>query len=59
MESYEILTAMFMIAMLFFLVPRAKIMLKNSPKGDSQDWMGFIIPIVAIIGFVALLIAII
>ncbi len=59
MNATEIISALFMIAMLFVLIPSAKRMIKNSPKGTTDDWMGFIIPIIAIMGFIALLVAII
>ncbi len=59
MSSVQILSALFMLAMFFFIFPRAMQMLKQSPKGTMQDWMGFIIPIIAIVGFISLLIAII
>jgi hypothetical protein len=31
--------------------------MKNSPKGTNADWMGFVIPLAAVIGFVIFLIA--
>lgn len=42
-------------AMVIILWPRARDMLKNSPKGSSEDWRAFIILIVAIALFVLLL----
>lgn len=49
-------SAALMVMMLFFLLPRAKEMLKNSPKGSSQDWMGALIPLLLVGGFVLLLV---
>ncbi|MFV1997883.1 MAG: hypothetical protein ACC641_07705 [Acidiferrobacterales bacterium] len=43
-------------AMLVVLWPRAKHMLKNSPKGSSEDWRTFTILIAAIGLFVWLLV---
>jgi len=43
-------------AMLVFIYPRMRDALKNSPKGTSNDWKGFVIPLVAVILFVILLI---
>lgn len=43
-------------AMLVFLLPRARHMLKNSPKAVDGDWMSVLIPLGLIVGFVVLLI---
>jgi hypothetical protein len=43
-------------AMLVFLLPRAKAMLKNSPKAEKGDWQSVIIPLIAVILFVIFLI---
>lgn len=43
-------------AMLVVLWPRARYMLKNSPKGSGEDWRTFIIMIAAIGLFVWLLV---
>jgi len=56
MDWMKILSAVFLGIMLVFLIPRAKQMLQNSPKGTSDDWKGFIIPILLVVGFVILLI---
>jgi len=50
-------SALFLGAMIIFLFPRMRHAVKNSPKGSMQDWMGFIIPVLAVIGFVILLIS--
>jgi len=56
MDWMKILSAGFAIMMLIYLWPRAMHMMKNSPKGSNSDWQAFILPMVAIVGFVALLI---
>lgn len=56
MDWTKIGSALFLLAMLIFIFPRMRHAIKNSPKGNMQDWMGFIIPITAVIGFVILLI---
>ena len=56
MDWTKIGTALLLGAMLIFIFPRMREAVKNSPKGTSQDWMGFIIPLAAVIGFVILLI---
>lgn len=52
----QITTVIFLGAMAVFLYPRVKHAVTNSPKAEKGDWMSFIIPIVAVIGFVVLLI---
>ncbi len=42
--------------MLLFLLPRAKEMIKNSPKGSSQEWMSALIPLALVAGFITLLV---
>ena len=41
------------------MLPRVKQVVENSPKGNLQDWMGFIIPIAGVALFIALLIALV
>lgn len=49
-------SAALLILMLVYLLPRAKQMLKHSPKGSSNDWMAVLIPLLLVLGFVLLLI---
>ena len=56
MDWLKIGSALMLIAMLIFLFPSARQAMKNSPKGSTQDWMGFILPAAAVVGFVILLI---
>lgn len=56
MDWLQIGSAALLIGMLVLIFPRVRHAMKNSPKGTPQDWMGFVIPLVAVIGFVALLI---
>ena len=56
MDWIKILSAVFMVAMLVFLWPRAKHMLKHSPKASSSDWKGLILPIGGLVLFVVLLV---
>ena len=51
----EIGAALLMGMMLIILFPRARQMIKESPKGSTADWMSFVIPIVCVVGFVILL----
>ena len=42
--------------MLIILWPRAKVMIKESPKGSAEEWKSAIIPLLLVAGFVLLLI---
>jgi len=56
MDWMQITSALFLGAMVIFLFPRVKHAVANSPKAEKGDWMSFLIPITAVIGFVILLI---
>ncbi|NOR51966.1 MAG: hypothetical protein GQ470_05045 [Gammaproteobacteria bacterium] len=56
MDWMKIGSALLLLMMLLFLWPRAKQMIKESPKGGSDDWKAAIIPLLAVIGFVILLV---
>ena len=43
-------------AMLVFLWPRARHMLKNSPKAGEGDWGAVLVPLAMVVGLVILLI---
>ena len=59
MDWMQIIWAVAIGAMIIMFLPRAKYMVENSPKGNMKDWMGFILPICAIVLFVILLIALV
>lgn len=56
MDWMQIVSALALIAFIVILIPSARQMIKNSPKGSSSDWVSFIIPISAVILFILLLI---
>lgn len=56
MDWMKITTALMLGLMIVFLLPRARAMLKNSPKGTNADWMGVVLPIAAVVGFIVLLV---
>lgn len=56
MDWMKIFSALLIVAMLVYLLPRAKDMITNSPKGSNNDWMAALIPLLLVIGFVFLLI---
>lgn len=55
MNWIMILSALFLGAMLVFLFPYAKQAVKDSPKGTAQDWMGVVVPLLFVVGFVLFL----
>ena len=55
----QIGSALFMLGMIVFLFPRAKQAIQNSPKGNMQDWMGYVLPMAAVALFIVLLIALV
>ncbi len=59
MDWVKIGSALFMAAMLIYLFPRAKHAIENSPKGSIKDWMGYIVPMAAVVLFIILLIALV
>jgi len=56
MDWMKIGSAVLILAMIIFLFPRAKQMLQASPEAKPGDWQGAILPILAVVGFVLLLI---
>ena len=59
MDWIKIGSALFLVAMIIFLFPRAKHVIENTPKGSMKDWMGYIVPMVAVILFIIMLIALV
>jgi hypothetical protein len=59
MDWIKIGSALFMLAMIVYLFPRAKQAIQNSPKGSMQDWMGYILPMAAVVLFIVLLITLV
>lgn len=56
MDWMKIGWALALVAMLVFLLPRAKHMLKNSPKAGAGDWNAVLLPLALVVGFIVLLI---
>ena len=59
MDWLKIVSAIALVAMFFFILPSAKRMVKNSPKGSMQDWMGYILPMAAVVLFIIVLISLV
>jgi len=56
MDWLKIISALFLVAMMFMLYPSLKHASKNSPKATKDDWIGVIKPILFVIVFVIALI---
>jgi hypothetical protein len=59
MDWIKIGSALFMLAMVIYLFPRAKHAVQNSPKGTLKDWMGYIVPMAAVVLFIIVLISLV
>lgn len=59
MDWVKIGSALFLVAMIIFLFPRAKQVIENTPKGSIKDWMGYIVPMAVVILFIIVLIALV
>ncbi len=59
MHWSNIVWAILLLVLIVWMAPRAKQMVENSPKGSASDWMGFVIPVVAIALFIVLLITLV
>ncbi len=57
MDWMKIMSALFLGAMLVYLLPRAKQMMEASAQAENKDWMGAIIPLIAVVGFVVFLVS--
>ncbi len=56
MDWMKIGSAILLGTMIVFLWPRAKQMLKETRKAEAGEWQSAILPILAVMGFVALLV---
>ena len=56
MDWMQIVSALALVVFIVILLPSARAMVNNSPKGTASDWISFIIPIAAVILFIMLLI---
>ncbi|OQW42172.1 MAG: hypothetical protein A4S08_01880 [Proteobacteria bacterium SG_bin4] len=56
MDWMQIVSALALVVFIVILLPSARAMINNSPKGTTSDWISVIIPIAAVILFIMLLI---
>jgi len=59
MDWLKIGSAVLIIAMMIYIWPSAKHMLRESPAAEKGDWRAVVLPILAVVGFVILLIALV
>jgi hypothetical protein len=59
MDWLKIASVALLVAKFFVILPSAKRRVKESPKGTSSDWMGFVVPMVVVVLFIILLIALV
>jgi hypothetical protein len=59
MDWMEIVSALALVMFIVIMFPAARHMIKNSPKGTTSDWMGFIVPLIAVLLFIILLVKLI
>jgi hypothetical protein len=59
MDWLKITSAVALIAMFFFILPSARRMVKNSPRGSMSDWMGYIVPMGVVVLFIVVLISLV
>jgi len=57
MDWMKIISALFLVAMLVYLIPRAKQMMEMSAQAENKDWKGVLIPLIAVVGFVMFLVS--
>lgn len=48
-------SAVLLVAILVMIIPRARQMIKESPKGTPAQWGSFLIPVAIVVAFVVLL----
>lgn len=56
MDWMQIFSALALVMFIVILFPRIREMVKNSPKGTPSDWLSFVVPVIGVILFIALLI---
>lgn len=56
MDWMKILSAMALVAMIIYLLPRAKAIMAASAQAENKDWKGVLIPIAGVVLFVLFLI---
>jgi hypothetical protein len=56
MDWMKIGSALLLVMMILFLWPRAKQMMSETRKAEPGEWQSVLLPILAVVGFVVLLV---
>lgn len=56
MDWMQIISALALVMFIVILFPTLLERIRNSPKGTSSDWVGFVVPMIVVVLFVLLLI---
>ena len=59
MDWLKIAAGAALVAMFIYILPAARRMVKNSPKGSASDWMGFVVPLIGVLLVVIILISLV
>jgi len=57
MDWMKIISAIALVLMLIYLIPKAKMMMQASAEVENKDWKGALIPILFVVLFVVFLIS--
>ena len=55
----QILSAIALVLMIVYLLPRAKEMMKASAEVENKDWKGVLIPIAGVVLFIVFLVSLV
>ncbi len=59
MDWMKITSALVLLFMVIYLLPRAKQMMKMSAEAENKDWMGVLIPIIGVAVFIVFLVSLV
>lgn len=59
MDWMKIGSALLLLMMIIYIFPRARHMMTNSPKAEASEWQSAILPLLAVVLFVLVLIALV
>jgi len=57
MDWMKIISAIALVLMIIYLLPRAKAMMQASAQAENKDWGGVLIPILFVVLFVVFLVS--
>ncbi|HFE39261.1 MAG TPA: hypothetical protein ENK06_12745 [Gammaproteobacteria bacterium] len=59
LDWMQILSAIALVLMIVYLLPRAKQMMQMSSEVENKDWMGVLVPIAGVVLFVIFLVSLV